>query len=150
MPMKNLFFTLFIILTGCGTYPYYETQKDFFDYVNRFEQDTGKKVNIPIIFTDEDKYAGVCEYYSNGNRLVRINHKYWHQSDDSGKEQLIYHELGHCVLNREHSTKSMNLKDTHYNIPNSIMYPIAFGDLWYYSFFRNHYIDELIHPDKNL
>jgi hypothetical protein len=35
-------------------------------------------------------------------KLVKVNPKYWETSTDSQREALVFHELAHCLLNREH------------------------------------------------
>lgn len=136
---------------ACGTPRTHNTDPDFVEYVHRFEQETGREVKVPIIFSNvSDEYAGVCEYYNDGYRLIRISSFHWDRLTEFGKEELIYHELGHCVLNRDHTEDFTIVSPYRYSIPNSIMYPYLFGDAFFYYLFREHYVQELIHPGLRL
>ena len=58
--------------------------------------------DIPINFGDtEGTSVGVCFSYSNGQKEIIIKKQTW-DSLPSIREVLIYHELGHCRLNRGH------------------------------------------------
>lgn len=71
---------------------------------------------------------------------VLISAKFWANMDDAHKDEVVWHELGHCVLGREHLDL---VKDGH---PVSIM--MSHGQLicddevyWFYN--RPHILDEL-------
>lgn len=74
---------------------------------------------------------------------VVIDKKAFDYLGEPSKRALIFHELGHCLLNRNHS-----LEITEYNFIKSIMYPYLItsiiGD--YYVALENNYIDELFNP----
>ena len=107
--------------------------------------------NIPIILkTLGEKAAtimGWCEKTSKGN-FITINKNIWNDINLIEKKVLIYHELGHCLMNREHSalvdTKLLNYKvdaimvmlgliNTKESLPlgcpGSIMHPVDFTQL---------------------
>jgi len=46
--------------------------------------------------------AGQCQTYVNGNKAVVFDEAYWNKSANLKKEFLVYHELGHCILGRDH------------------------------------------------
>lgn len=50
----------------------------------------------------ESGVAGQCQSFEDGSRTVIISTSYWRTATDIEKEFLIFHELGHCVLDREH------------------------------------------------
>lgn len=148
--MKQYFIFL-ILFCGCGVPRTNVTDKDFVSYVERFEQDTGISVSVPIIYGSvKEEYAAVCELYNDGYRLVRVNNYYWERMGEFGKEELVYHELGHCVLNRDHTNDFTIVRPQGYSIPNSIMYPYTFGDSFFYFVYREHYIKELTNPGLKL
>ena len=74
-----------------------------------------------------------------GHKDIVIKQPYWNTLGDYGREQLIFHELGHCALNRDHD----NNKDI-YDCPMSIMYQFTFGDTDCYPPYRNELLQELI------
>ena len=45
---------------------------------------------------------GQCQQYSDGTKEVVIDENYWKNLSNSEKEFLVFHELGHCVLGRDH------------------------------------------------
>ena len=139
---------IFILLTmACGTPFSYKTDAEFTQYVQRFQNETGITVTTPIIFDDgKDEYAGLCEVYDDGYKLIRIDSKYWELAKDLGKEEVIYHELGHCELKRDHIERLTKTSLYSYAIPSSVMFPYVFGDTSFYWAFREHYVQELIHP----
>lgn len=117
--------------------------KEFKPYVTRFEYFYGKKVSTSIEFTDKlkgDDWVGVCYYFSNH---VQIDRKFWREVDEATREELIFHELGHCELELEHDeTIGENF------CPNSIMYPHVFSAC--YKRNKLKYIKELFDKaDKN-
>ncbi len=46
---------------------------------------------------------GQCKSYSDGSKIVTIDQGYWNRSSDIEREYVVFHELGHCVLGRDHS-----------------------------------------------
>ena len=98
-------------------------------------------MKVPIVLKRiEQKYAGVCLVYSNGYREIQINSDYWYSYTPEQKEQLVYHELGHCVLNKEHDN---TLRE---NCPNSIMRSYMFNTYEINECYlpeHNHYMENL-------
>lgn len=57
----------------------------------------------------EDTQAiGYCRSYSNGNREIALDNSFWQNANSLQKEFLLFHELGHCILNLEHNDSSDN------------------------------------------
>lgn len=101
-----------------------KTDPVFREFVDSFSQRFNISVGVPITFKPiEQKYAGVCLVYVNGYREIRINKIYWESYSREQKEQLIFHELGHCVLNRGHDDSLI----FNTNCPNSIMRSFMFS-----------------------
>lgn len=84
-------------------------------------------------------FGGVCV---SSIKVIFINGKVWNQITNSQREGLIWHEMGHCVLGREHETYSLD--GVH---PGSIMYPSMFrGEaLKFYIGNKSYYKRELFH-----
>jgi hypothetical protein len=82
-----------------------------------------------IQFGDLSAYGssviGLCESGSN-QRTVTFNPSFWNSVDDTQRELLAHHELGHCVLYRPH--RSDLLQSGAYA---SIMYPIIMSNSTY-------------------
>jgi len=83
--------------------------------------------------------AGKCIKYVNGYKEVSIDAFYWNRYSPLEKEFLIFHELGHCFLERDH----LDTADSHgYCI--SIMHSsdqVCINN--YYPNTRDAYLDEL-------
>jgi hypothetical protein len=60
--------------------------------------------------------------------------------EDADREELIFHEMGHCVLGRAH--KSIKTAE---GIPASIMHPYRISNSVYKEY-RDQYLNELFHP----
>jgi hypothetical protein len=147
--MRYLIITL--MLSACGVPHYYESNSDFDQLKFQFQRETGVKITTPIIYDNLDKETiALCEIFEDNYRVIRVNSFYWEKLGKGGKEETIYHELGHCELNRDHSETLTQTGLYSYRIPNSIMYPYEFGDASYYWIFREHYLEELMFPNKKL
>jgi len=83
---------------------------------------------------------GECERFWSGSRsnivrrIIRINPVFWanNQNNFAAKEELMYHELGHCILDRDH-----NETELPNGIAASIMNPYHIGQ----SYYRTYYVD---------
>lgn len=48
------------------------------------------------------RVIGQCSYSNDTPYKVTIDKPFWSKASDLGKEFVIFHELGHCVLGRPH------------------------------------------------
>jgi hypothetical protein len=94
-------------------------------FVSQFVQDAMKLgahveiTNLSAQLSDRLEDPAVGECVRNGsNPMIRISRSFWQTASDANKQLEVYHELGHCVLNREHDD-AMALDNG--NIPRSIM-----------------------------
>jgi hypothetical protein len=46
---------------------------------------------------------GQCKSYSDGSQQIVVDEQYWNRISNSEREYLVFHELGHCILEREHN-----------------------------------------------
>ncbi|WP_235298617.1 hypothetical protein [Portibacter marinus] len=55
--------------------------------------------------------VGQCQNTEEGERRILIERSFWSEYDHFGKEFIIFHELGHCYLDRNHdnAVKSGNI-----------------------------------------
>jgi len=122
-----------ILLMGCGQ-PLKGIHDDAFKpYIEHFEQTfkaSTQYTNVTFIASIADDPNSI--YYTIGycqGRDVKILKSFWDWSTNSEKRTVIFHELGHCVLNLEH--------DDHLNTrwndgcPNSFMNSILISDECY-------------------
>lgn len=64
--------------------------------------------------------VGVCvsDQIENGYRKISIKAQYWDTASPIQKRVLMFHELGHCALNRGHNEERVNCRNV------STMFPI--------------------------
>lgn len=163
--------SILIILSSCGvpfgkdlkrgnrgeTRQFSTTNPQFSELIKEFEKD-GKeyksdssfvKGDVPVNFgdTEDEQFDGVCIIYSNGEREVLIKESWWKHASDTQKKLLVYHELGHCSLDRDHDESTVDINGHHYKL--SIMNPIIPST---YSFIddarKTGYLDELFNETK--
>lgn len=100
------------------------------------------KAKIIAVFKPLDSSTlGECLRYED-NRVnlnrIHINVKEWIFLPEYMREQLVFHELGHCWLNLDHTNST-----TPQGLPASIMNEYLFP--FYYDLNRAWYIDELFY-----
>lgn len=95
---------------------YASTDSAFKSYVAEFEFH-GKQItqngsfsvgDIPINFhtPSEDEYQGVCYLYSDDSREIIVRRAWWDMATEDDRRSLIFHELGHCKLDRDHDNST--------------------------------------------
>lgn len=84
------------------------------------------------------EWAGDCVNQGGlfGTPTININAEYWTQISNDQREELVYHEMGHCVLDRGHTSARWEGQ------PDSIMNPQVFPT-GLFSQYREHYVLEL-------
>ncbi len=152
--MRKVF--LLFALTGCGTEvedyvhrvdvvdkrtPHVE--EEFIPHVDKFKAKYKIDFHILIEWAPlDEKTMGVCYSWTDGHREIKIDTVKWSGLTYEGQEQLLFHELGHCILNLDHDDHTMDMGGWK-KIPVSIMYPYAFGNMKYYAEFADYYYDQL-------
>lgn len=109
--------------------------------------------DVPINFgdTENPNFQGVCFEYPDGTKEVIIKESWWNTvNNQEYRESLIFHELGHCVLGRDHLDETANNGGLSYKISmmNSvILTPEAYQpnkDAYLEELFTNDYTDLFI------
>lgn len=150
MRLKYLVFSFYIILASCSTFQNTHLElNEFKPWVDSFQEEHDKfggyliVTNLIIRKTRLfGSMVGFCDYEA-PTPTITIDATFWDNSDTIIQELLIFHELGHCIINRVHKT-TMN-QDL---MPESIMYPYItefqgqVNELYYESH-RNSYMKEL-------
>jgi hypothetical protein len=147
---------LLLSLAGCNTKLHIEKlvsiDPTFQSYVNDFVREgkaVGKNIvidNLSIHFTNNltGETLGECFSYNHGTDgtpLILINSQDWLAEIDDYKRIVMFHEMGHCVLWREHITT--------FNGPfgyiTSIMFPYIQNDVSIYYSNWSYYMKELFY-----
>lgn len=101
----------------------------FETYVASFESDAaehGRAIQVTDLVIrfgavdagNESGGRGVCEFQSGVTPVITISAQAWEASSEAEREQLVFHELGHCVLHKRHEGGV-----SAQGIPNSLMNP---------------------------
>jgi hypothetical protein len=145
--MKRLLLAT-LLLTGCGIKDPRTIRgiaPEIQPYVDLYLEVKGSPMNydIPIQFDDfsSSTQIGLCRSWTHGYRQITIDKEYWDNTyvTEEMKISLIFHELGHCDLNRQHDE---TLRSDGW--PTSLMYPYNFG---YMLQDEQYYFDELFFRD---
>lgn len=162
--MKNfILLSLLILIASCGKPKEAEiiggavTVEDFEVYEDEFyDRMTTAGIAIPTqeLFFEVRKdmsgtILGSCSSRFNHStlvfdRVVQINYYYWIRLPIADREELIFHELGHCVLNRAHND---TLDGS--GVPVSIMNSTHLGQAKYLAQYSS-YIQELFNVSAPL
>lgn len=149
-------------LTACGDYrfvhkPHYEVDPILQPYITLFEQKAfEQQVNIEIrdlrayfvsdLGEDEDSVTlALCRKYETddgevlGSPEIEVDENEFRELEDSEKEALMFHELGHCILNRDHRDDRIPQEQ---NRQSSIMSTYLINAFYYVKYY-NSYMYEL-------
>lgn len=115
---------LSLFLVSCGKDTRVRVLNDeLYSYALEFVQEGKSQGREVIISNDLSIMFGATKSYEIGKcelgfyRKVVINENYWRSVDYWDRKELIYHELGHCVLNKYYHID--DLLDS--GIPKSVM-----------------------------
>lgn len=151
------YFALLIILFqfSCKDSDEYRVAPEFSTYLLRFEAEAAKRnINFDleangliIEFADlKDNIAGLT-HYENPIR-IEIDKTYWnelsgYENEDLMKEDLIFHELGHGLLNRNHLNTVLENGDWKSMMCGGTKVDDRSWNINYRGVRHNYYIDEL-------
>lgn len=134
------------------THHEYYVESAYASYVAAFAEEAAKRhIHLPldnlIILSAEagdkvlqrDDTIAICYYVPNISLVpvIYVNSYRWNKyKKESDRELIMFHELGHCWLNKAHNNAEIN------GTPQSIMHSIHFeGDLYWAH--RDFYLEEL-------
>lgn len=176
--MKGLITILLVGISLCGCAknshseptplpPTYGIEEQFTDLVEEFYQEANSRgIDLArnLVVSAKDNFSsdslpatviGVCYYPSSQRQYpyVEIKKSFWDTADEDARRNLIFHELGHCLLYRDHDTSVQFASNMGRSVPLSIMYPyiIMTMSTEVVSFYLNYitdYINELFDPTQ--
>jgi hypothetical protein len=59
-------------------------------------------LEVFLVSMSSDGVKGQCVHQADDAKTVNIDLNFWNENDHFSKEFLFFHELGHCVLGRNH------------------------------------------------
>lgn len=137
--MKYLFFLSFLLL-GCASRAV-EIAPEAKIYADRWEGIYGIEVDVPVKMADlKDNTVGLCTTKGGKGVEITLDIEFWNEASDYGREELIFHEFGHCLMGLGHDSTKVVINGK--TIPRSIMFPYVIGDTTY-SENQNYYREEL-------
>lgn len=123
--MKYYYILLLLTIT-----PFLYVNKDIRPSYNKFETmlhnhcDISNPPQFIIRFGETKDAVGYCTY-GRYHRVIMIDRNFWNRTDELTHDILVFHELTHCVLDKEHSID-----------PNNYMYfqlPVALSRAEFYN-----------------
>jgi hypothetical protein len=135
--MKKIYVILPLLLSACAKHtPVVQIDEPFKPYVTAFQARAamvGYNVKISdLIVTTVDSFSdpnvvGMCLGMNQNDQTptISVSKFYWPKLEVSFREEMLFHELGHCVLNRNHRPDQSN------NLSLSVMNPYIFGSRVY-------------------
>ncbi len=158
--MKHFFyiFIFLILLSSCKNKDFYSIEPEFQPYLNVFLEE-GKKRGYEFDFDKsgliirfghlEGSQIGLCHHQT--PLLIEIDSTYWQsikgkKNEKELKANLIFHELGHGVLNRHHDNSVLPSGDWKTIMCGGEKIDSRNWNVNFYSFREKYYIDELFNP----
>ena len=142
-----LFLPIFLFITGCSK-DTLDTDEELIPYFHLFADEAAKR-DI-IVDYEAARIEGLLQNITDSNVLgqcfrneekpkkVIIDLDYWNEASEIDKQFIIFHELGHCFLNRNHDDS----KDEN-NICNSIMHSTPDACTSLFAERKEQYLNEL-------
>ena len=86
--------------------------EDLWSYFERFEAE-GRRRGVIVDLRSaritgqleeirKNRVLGQCNYQRNNHNRVTVDQRFWNRTSDRGREFVVFHELGHCFLLRDH------------------------------------------------
>lgn len=107
--MRKVFFII-ILFWSCNKDNATFVDPAFVIFLDLFEKEAllrdvdliDELAGLDISFTSFDQsIAGQCQVSKDIHRIL-VDSNYWEGATESEREVLLFHELGHCILNRTH------------------------------------------------
>lgn len=148
-------FFIVLLLFSCKDPNEYRVASDFAEYLNRFETEAAKRgknfdlenTGLIIEYADlKNDYIGLTHYET--PIRIEIDKTYWNEVSTSAdvdelRECLIFHELGHGLLNRGHINTILENGDWKSIMSGGTKVENKTWNINYRGVRRDYYIDEL-------
>jgi len=98
------------LLPAAPSYP--DVAQALWPYFQSFEEEAAARglqidlanasISGEIDNLDDGNVIGRCQYGRYINNHVTIDRQFWNRSSNLAREMVVFHELGHCFLGRDH------------------------------------------------
>lgn len=147
---RSNFFIMLLSLAGCGHKMEAPKVVSIDSKLNDYVQDfvvAGASVHHPVVidnlivqFSSSLTAPTEAECFNSSTPRILVNSNIWFEFSEIEQEAIMFHELGHCILNLGHDTTMITLGGDY--IPRSIMYPYSQSDQIYLDHW-DYYVNEL-------
>ena len=115
--MKSIYWmpftcVLLLIMSNCTEQSNNEIEAELKIHFDTFVSEAqAKGLNISLDQIDIGAYVeniekggtlGQCKSYSDGSKQIVIDQPFWDRASELEREYVVFHELGHCLLGRDH------------------------------------------------
>jgi hypothetical protein len=103
--------TLLTLSCGAGPNPSAYIDKEVDKIIEQWNSLTGIAFRGSIIFASDKNFIGdavaYCERYgfNDKNSTISLKYSYFSKLPDRSRQAILFHELGHCVLLRDHDNR---------------------------------------------
>lgn len=148
--VKYIFiFTLSLLLSGCRHENTQVYPPEFKDYVDEFFHQANlrghdlyaENFDFAIQF-GETHDAGVAASCETPDRIITVSPEIWESRDDLEKEWIIFHELGHCILGRDHKNEESPTNEC-YSYMKGAENDFDCSINYFSKYWRDYFLDEL-------
>lgn len=153
-----LFLSSLLLLLCCGDGPkenigdaYANTNIDpeFIRFVDSFLEEASLRsidvdissVGLEIQFGEVESTGDVLGSCNRDSHSIIVSEADWNNLSENHREVLIFHELGHCIFDRDHKTAQLRNGEAA-----SIMWPSIQGK--FFGVRRSYYLDEFFWPSN--
>jgi hypothetical protein len=151
----NYILAISLLLGSCHHENMQDYPPEFNEYVDEFFYQAHQRglslypqnLNFSIQFGEtDDELGGFCN--TKGNAIT-INVEDWERRDHAEREHVIFHELGHCILNRNHrNDESVTNECFSYMRGAEDDFDCSLN--LHSGYWRDYYLDELFDSSSNL
>ena len=103
---------LFFLMNSCDKEIMVQIDSDLQIYVDQFVAEgleRGHNINLSQLGIDasieniEGSIVGQCQYKVDAPNVVLFDREYWSKANEDERLFIVFHELGHCILSKEHN-----------------------------------------------
>jgi len=106
---------LFLLISSCEKEAMVLIDAELQFYVDLFEEEAMKRnqdihideIGIHASIEDiEGAVVGQCHHKENAPNAVLLDQKYWDNANEDERLFIVFHELGHCILKKDHNDQT--------------------------------------------